>query len=531
MAKEIELPDGSIAEFPDDMHDDAIGEVLRKQFAAAPAGLTPEARKFAVTDKPGYIEQFAGGAKHALDRAAAGLQSVAGSVGIPTGESLQPLVQQGGQFVKETGPTSTVGQIAGDVAMSAPVALRVFKGLNAARGVSALNAPAADMLTNAGYSALTADEGNRLGSGAVGALTGAAPHVLGKALKLTGAGTANVLGMTTGSGGESVKQAFRGAPGFVENMRGQVPASDVVELARSGVHNMRQVMQNEYKANQAVWSAGQQALDITPIRQAYDEVAKSLQHEGVWKIGQAEQGILQQANEVINAWGKDPKMHTAAGLDALKQRLSAIYPESPQHTQAQRAISSMATAARDAIIKQNPTYATAMKSYWQQASQLDEIERALSLGDKASIDTALRKLQSLTRNNANANYGQRASLAETLSREGGADVMPAVAGQSMSSWLPRGIQQAVTGGAGTMGVASGVLNLPAAAAAGAVQSPRLVGELARYAGKAYQHPATEATIKALRSMTPAAARIVDRNQRNQKPADPTYDWSKVVREE
>jgi hypothetical protein len=34
--KEIELPDGSIAEFPDDMHDDAIGEVLRKQYAPTP---------------------------------------------------------------------------------------------------------------------------------------------------------------------------------------------------------------------------------------------------------------------------------------------------------------------------------------------------------------------------------------------------------------------------------------------------------------------------------------------------------------
>jgi hypothetical protein len=37
MAKIIELPDGSEAEFPDDMHDDAISEVLRNQFAPTPA--------------------------------------------------------------------------------------------------------------------------------------------------------------------------------------------------------------------------------------------------------------------------------------------------------------------------------------------------------------------------------------------------------------------------------------------------------------------------------------------------------------
>lgn len=34
--KIIELPDGTEAEFPDEMHDDAIGEVLRKQFAPPP---------------------------------------------------------------------------------------------------------------------------------------------------------------------------------------------------------------------------------------------------------------------------------------------------------------------------------------------------------------------------------------------------------------------------------------------------------------------------------------------------------------
>jgi len=41
MAKEIELPDGSIAEFPDSMDDASIKEVLRKKFPATPAPRQP----------------------------------------------------------------------------------------------------------------------------------------------------------------------------------------------------------------------------------------------------------------------------------------------------------------------------------------------------------------------------------------------------------------------------------------------------------------------------------------------------------
>lgn len=49
MAKEIELPDGSIAEFPDDMHDDAIAGVLAKQFPAKPKAQPASVFKRALT--------------------------------------------------------------------------------------------------------------------------------------------------------------------------------------------------------------------------------------------------------------------------------------------------------------------------------------------------------------------------------------------------------------------------------------------------------------------------------------------------
>lgn len=51
-----------------------------------------------------------------------------------------------------------------------------------------------------------------------------------------------------------------------------------------------------------------------------------------------------------------------------------------------------------------------MKNYENASNLIREIEKTLSLNPKASIDTALRKLQSVMRDNVNTNYGKRGDL-------------------------------------------------------------------------------------------------------------------------
>jgi hypothetical protein len=95
-----------------------------------------------------------------------------------------------------------------------------------------------------------------------------------------------------------------------------------------------------------------------------------------------------------------------------------------------------------------------MKAY-QEASELTkEIERALSLGNRASADTSMRKLQSLMRNNVNTNYGNRLDLAGKLEAAGGQEIMPAIAGQSLNSFTPRGLQGMAATGLGGFGLAN-----------------------------------------------------------------------------
>jgi hypothetical protein len=429
------------------------------------------------------------------------------------------------------GDKSLAGRIVGDVAgtgglraganyavtTAAPGLVNAIHRLNAAKGILPAAGRVAESAAYGGaQGAITTpdDQANAAKWGAAGgAAGGVAVPALVAVLRGTGRFAANVLGGTTGAGSESVKQAFNSADNigqvfktsddFSKNMRGQVALGEVVEQARAGIQNMRSKMHETYLANRETWK-GDKKLDITPIREAYNGLVESLKHEDFYKIGPAEQNVVKEMLTILDDFGGRKSMHTTEGFDALKQRLQAIYPESPQMKQAQRAVATMANVVKDSISAQNPTYASSMSQYWNAARELDEIERSLSLGNKATTDTALRKLQSLMRNNVNSNFGQRVQSANKLATQGGQDVLPAVAGQAMNDWLPRGIGRGV--GAATIppAVFSGGLGIPAAIASGAVQSPRLVGESARLVGGAVNDPYTQTILRLLRrSIAPA----------------------------
>jgi hypothetical protein len=127
-----------------------------------------------------------------------------------------------------------------------------------------------------------------------------------------------------------------------------------------------------------------------------------------------------------------------------------------------------------------------------------ELKKALNLGNKASVDTALRKLQSVMRDNVNTNYGNRVNYAEMLEQASGKPIMAQLAGQALSSPTPRGLQKVLPSvtGAGAFALDPMLLaTLPA-------QSPRLMGEATILAGKA-----SRPVINLANSGTPEQRRI------------------------
>ena len=338
-----------------------------------------------------------------------------------------------------------------------------------------------------GYGMTPGSQEERLKEGAINAGIGGALPMLGAGIKAI---TPEILGLTTGAGAESIKQAFRaGKEGgdvgkmFAENLRKLVPQADVLESVSFNLTKMGQDLSSAYRSGMVNIKNDKSILDLTPIQQSLKDANDAFKFKGQTKNAVASQQI-DEANKAITAWSKlNPvEYHTPEGLDALKQQIGGILENIDfKNTAARKAVGDIYSSIKTTINNQAPEYSKVMKNYHEGLDTINEIKRTFSQTGKAATDTQLRKLQSLTRNNVSTNYGSRIDQMKALETQGGTEVMPALAGQALNSAMPRGLAGQL-GGVGYIGGAA--LTNPMALPAAALASPRLMGEAAYYTGKA-----------------------------------------------
>ncbi len=320
--------------------------------------------------------------------------------------------------------------------------------------------------------------------------------------KVAGALAKPLLGVTTGVGETPIAEAYKaGQAGgqasraFLDAMRGDTPATDVVQKAKDAVSQLRQERSAAYQAGIGSTIKGDPTvLNFTPVDQAIRNVAGI----GVYKgkvLSQGAEKVWSRIENVVDDWRQSnpADFHTAEGLDALKQKIGNLgYEEDLQSltkpgSPGKIILDNVYNAVKGQIVQQAPGYAKVMKDYMAASDEIRNIEGAMSLGNKANVDTSLRKLQSIMRNNVNTNYGARSAMGETLDAKAGGTLMPELAGQAMSAKMPRGLGQLVASGemlsapiaalTGNPAVAAGMVPLLAAS------SPRLVGEAAHALGR------------------------------------------------
>lgn len=299
-----------------------------------------------------------------------------------------------------------------------------------------------------------------------------------------------LLGKTGGIGTEPISQGYQaGLAGgeqlssFKQNLRGQVPNIDVLDAAKENLRQMNIDKQKEYRSGMIDVKNDATVLKFDNIDKSLQNAAQMVTYEGKIKDADAAKYLSEVASVVNDYKSSDPlKFHTPIGLDALKQTIGNVLNKIPPNEKtAYSSVKSVYDSVKNEITAQAPTYAETMKAYTESTDLIREIERALSLGEKKSADTAMRKLQSVMRNNVNTNYGQRLDLVKQLEASGNNQLMPALAGQAMSDWMPRGMQGALSG-TNTL-LASSLGGIPAAVIMGAASSPRLIGEGSMLAGQ------------------------------------------------
>lgn len=501
MPKIIDVPNQGQVEFPDEMSDTDIVAAIKKNAMNYPA---PAARKW--SDIPGEalrnLPSSAGGFASGIAQAVMHPIDTAGNLlDVGAGALQNVLPERLVTAINRIDPNPEAGRKAGQAAGAVGEffkdrygSMEGFKKTLATDPVgvaSDLSAIASGGAGLAGRVGMTGTAGAlRAGAKAINPLS-AVGAAASKIAPMAGTAAANLIGgLGTRTGAESIKQAYRSgreggvsARSFAENMRGNVPMTDVLDAAKANIEQMGRAKSEAYRQGMAQVSGDQTVLNFNGIDRAVSDAAKTATFKGQVKNTKAAQVQQQIADEVANWKALDPaEFHTPEGLDALKQKIGGIVESIPFEEKTAGLVGKkIYNSIKTEIVNQAPVYADTMKAYSESSELIREIERALSLGSKASVDTAMRKLQSLTRNNVNTNYGNRLNLAQELERQGGQQIMPALSGQALSSWTPRGLGGALAGGVGMGGFALG--GLPGAALAMAPQSPRLMGELALGAGK------------------------------------------------
>ena len=295
---------------------------------------------------------------------------------------------------------------------------------------------------------------------------------------------APIAGITTGAGPEAIRQAFEaGKAGgergrmFRENISGLADPENVLTAAKQNLDVLRNMKSEQYRSGMVNITKDKSVLSFDGIDKAIADAEKRTKFKGQIK-DQAAFNALTEVRETVDNWKTlDPaEYHTPEGLDALKQAIGATLEKFDPKTNSYNTVNQVYNSVKSEVVKQAPVYANVMRDYTKSMDQIKEVERALSLGNKASADTAMRKLQSLMRDNVQTNYGQRVRLARQLEEKGGQMMMPGIAGQALQSVVPRGMSQVT--GTGLTGYLGFQGMLPQAVGMAALSSPRLMGETA-----------------------------------------------------
>ena len=426
-----------------------------------------------------------------------------------TGQPVQEIRAEQQQFAEEhpvlnIGST-VVGAVAnptgaiGGAARGATVGEKVVRGALQGAGQGALYG------FGAGEDGIENRIASALDSAKTGAIVGGATPVATEGIKAAGRGIANITGLTSGAGGESVKRAFdagrRNSQTFKTAMRGSNNVFNVVDEADDAIRKMEQARSEAFKKTLPQNGNGIM-LPIDDINAAFNNSMNQITGvtRGVDDVAENALKKVQRLAQNVNKAGGlnfNNAMEMKKAIDGIIQPL-----ERAGEKNAVRLIQPIQSALKSTMVKAVPEYSNALSGFSEASQTINAIKKALSMGTNPT--TELRALQGITRQSVAAAQGGKQQLGRILDEVSGGKILDEIAGGQVNSWLPRDIMRAL--GAGGAAISTSALNTnPLALPAVLSFSPRAVGEtsfaLGRVASKTPQvTPGTIARIvEALRN--------------------------------
>lgn len=319
--------------------------------------------------------------------------------------------------------------------------------------------------------------------GKTGAIVGGAIPVAKEAIKAAGRAVANVVGGTSGAGGESLKRGFdagtRNSETYKNAMRGKGSVYDVVDDVDKAVRAMEKNASAKYKA----MLPDNGATLKLPDKEFNDALKKATE-----SVSGVTSGVDDTAAKAVN------KAHTLArniklnggmtfdnALEAKKAMDGIIEPLSRAgEKNAVRILTPIRNALNNTLESAVPEYGGARAAFRADTRLIENIKHALTSSDPT---TELRKLQGITRQSVAAAQGGKQELGAVLDAVSGKKILDAIAGGQVQQWVPRDPLRTYGSVAGALSTRAFSSNPFAPWAILLSASPRAQGELAYALGQ------------------------------------------------
>lgn len=287
----------------------------------------------------------------------------------------------------------------------------------------------------------------------VGGAIPAVPPVLGALAR----GAGESLGVSTGAQygvlADALKAAFSSPETAIsarQARRGSIVPEQIVEEAKDSLGNLIQQRSREYQQQLAkVTADNTKSFDTSPVQKKLDTMLEDFNvtktKDGALDFSRSPglgryESDLNDIQEVLSNWGSKPGDRTVVGIDRLKQTLDDFRRGTADSRKFDAFVTGLKNSAKD-IIKNEPGYSKLVTDYGEKSDLIKDIQKGLSLGDKASIDTSFRKLTTALRTNNEF----RKELVEALDNAGSGTLTSKIAGQQLSEVLPRGLARQIEG--------------------------------------------------------------------------------------
>lgn len=322
------------------------------------------------------------------------------------------------------------------------------------------------------------------------------------ATKAGGQVLSSTLGGAAGVGAKPIQVAFQAgraggekAKAFLDHLLGKAPIRDLVESGRAALKTLVGERRTAYLARME--KLGE---DLTPLSlDEVDKVVSEMRSAGKHKLGSGREVDIRGETpaatldkieaKIAEFRGADGfEVLTATDLDAMKQAVGEIRDKIniKDDPTSWNLANQVYGSIRRTIVKQDTDYADIMKQYEEATDLITEIENTFNMkGKRGRVDSQVRQLTSIMRDNVNTAYGYRGELADTLaSAAGGERLLEQAAGATLRPLRSRGL--ANLSQMGVLGSAAVTAN-PALLAMYPATMPKVVGGGAYLAGKASKY--------------------------------------------